>query len=85
MSKKADIKQNGSDIRDQIIEALMKKGRARFMWLGTFKVISKRGGKRYDFKKRTMVPYPSYKTVIFTPAEGLHDMINPKNPRRKKK
>lgn len=82
-SKKADIKHG--DTLDEIVSALTTKGEARFLHLGKFKVMPKKGGLRYDFKKKKMVPYASYKTVIFTPAEGLHDLINPGNPRRKKR
>jgi nucleoid DNA-binding protein len=84
MTKKAVVAKEGAEIRDTLISALLEKGRARFMWLGTFKVVAKAGGKRYDFKKKAMVPHAAYKTVRFTPAEGLYDILNPRHPRRKK-
>lgn len=80
---KADVRDSG--VLDGIVNALISKGSARFLWLGKFRVINKTGGKRYSFKTKAMVPYPAYKTVIFTPAEGIHDLLNPGNPRRKRK
>jgi len=63
---------------DRVVEMLIKKGAARIVHLGVFKVSSISGRKRYDFKKREMVPVESFKIINFKPARGLQILLNGK-------
>lgn len=63
---------------DQLVNALHEKGAIRLTNFGSFKVVSIKGRKVFDFKKRQMRPVPAFKQVVFTSARGLRDMLNSK-------
>lgn len=67
-----------SGLVDKLVDALTRKGVARLVHFGLFRVVSVEGRKRYDFKKRRMVPVGSFKKITFTPAQGFRDMLNTK-------
>lgn len=74
-----DIKGGDSDlVMEKVTALLVKKGRARVNGFGTFKISKIKGRKRYDFKKKTTVPVESFKTIVFTAADGLREKINRK-------
>ena len=79
-SKQQDV--IAHDTLDTLIGTLRTKKRARFMNLGLFRVIEIKGRQRWDFRQKKMVTIPKFKTLVFTPAEGIKDLLNPS---RKKK
>lgn len=64
-----------SGVVDSIIHELTKKGAARLVHLGSFRVKTVKGRKRYDFKARRVIPMPPYKQIVFTPARGISEML----------
>jgi len=73
-SKIPSIK-DGNGLVDQLVHELSKKGSARLVHLGQFRVVEIKGHKRYDFKERRVVPMKPYKQIIFTPARGIREML----------
>ncbi|MBX4216155.1 HU family DNA-binding protein, partial [Candidatus Parcubacteria bacterium] len=61
-----------------LVDTLARSGSVRLLHFGVFKVKTIKGHKRYDFKRRTVVPRKPYKQIIFTPAHGLREMLHTK-------
>lgn len=62
----------------EISSLLIRKGMARVSGFGVFKISKIKGRKRWDFKKKKAVPVESFKTIVFTSAEGLREKLNKK-------
>lgn len=78
-----DIKDK-TGLLDDLITTIVEKGRAHFMHLGTFTLVQRKGGKRYDVTKRTMVPYGAYMTIAFNPSKPLREMLNTGKARKRR-
>lgn len=80
-SLKRDIKDQ--EMLDTIIGTLLEQGRVHFMHLGVFEIVERKASKRWDYKKREMVPYPAYKTVHFRPARPLFERVNGRQAKKR--
>lgn len=65
-----------SGLVETLMTDLKTKGLVRFLHFGLFKVVSVQGRTRYDMISKKIVPVPTYKRILFTPAKGLKEMIN---------
>lgn len=74
---KFNVKDSGTTT-DDLVRTLLKHGMARLVHFGRFRVIEMKGRKRYDFKKREMVPVGARKMITFAPSKGLREMLNKK-------
>lgn len=64
-----------SAVVDALVRELSERGSARLVHLGLFRIVEVKGHKRYDFKKRDVVPMKPYKQIIFTPSQGIREML----------
>lgn len=64
-----------SGLVDELISRLSKSGTVRLVHFGLFRVAEIKGKKRYDFRKRQIVPAKPYKIITFKPARGIHEML----------
>ena len=73
-SKAVSLKDK-SGLVDQLVYELSKGESVRLVHLGLFRVVKQKGHKRYEFKTRKIVAAKPYNQIIFTPAQGIRDML----------
>lgn len=64
-----------SGLVDQLVYELSQTGAVRLVHIGLFRVRKIEGKKRYHFKARKVVAAKPYNQIIFTPAQGIRDML----------
>ena len=75
MASKSTNLTDKTGLIDKMVHALSTEGAVRLVHFGQFRIKTIKGHKRFDFKKREMVPMKPYKQIIFTPARGIREML----------
>lgn len=75
MAKRRTNIKDGSGIVDALIAEISQNGSARLVHFGLFRVVELKNKKRFDFKKRKVIPMPPYKQIIFTPSRSIREML----------